>query len=103
MSPRTECSGDSRCNSATKELPEFRKKILRARGILKGDPTMDSTPPSNRSHMLPSQKMLLLELPPGWVMLNQILIKTCFIGCWMRMVMRGIMLSTCTNKNVGTD
>ncbi|CAH9128444.1 unnamed protein product [Cuscuta epithymum] len=62
-----ECSGGSGCNSATKELPEFLKKKLRARGILKGDPTMDYTPPSNRSDMLPSQKMLLSELPPGWI------------------------------------
>ncbi|XP_019175111.1 PREDICTED: uncharacterized protein LOC109170440 isoform X2 [Ipomoea nil] len=65
-----ELSGDSGHKSTAKELPEFLKKKLRDRGILKDGPTMDHSIPANkiqRSEMLPSQRMPLAELPPGWI------------------------------------
>ncbi|RAL48157.1 hypothetical protein DM860_005581 [Cuscuta australis] len=63
----TDRSKDPGCNSATKELPEYLKKKLRARGILKDEPTVGFATQSNRSEMSQSQQMPHSELPPGWI------------------------------------
>lgn len=56
-----EFSGDSGHNSTARELPEFLKKKLRARGILKDGPTMDHTFPANVSWIsLPHAHIFLL-------------------------------------------
>lgn len=64
----TEHDGESVLKPVAKELPEYLKQKLRARGLLKDDPKMkNQAPPDNSAEIMSSQNMVIAKLPPGWI------------------------------------
>ncbi|XP_047982171.1 uncharacterized protein LOC125223193 [Salvia hispanica] len=63
-----ELNGESGQNSASKDLPEYLKRKLRARGILKDDKNIGYLSESeNRSDAQSTQATAPGNLPPGWI------------------------------------
>ncbi|KAI3951825.1 hypothetical protein MKW92_009223 [Papaver armeniacum] len=59
---------DSESKDSTKELPEYLKQRLKARGILKADTGKGSFVASpNKLDIQPNQATAVTRLPPGWV------------------------------------
>ncbi|XP_027094791.1 uncharacterized protein [Coffea arabica] len=64
----TEHGAESRLKPVGKELPEYLKQKLRARGILKDDPKINNQAlPDNSTEAVSSQNMAIGKLPPGWI------------------------------------
>ncbi|KAJ6912475.1 hypothetical protein NC651_015015 [Populus alba x Populus x berolinensis] len=69
-SSRPGLDSESEQKSATKELPEFLKQKLKARGLLKDD---------TKSGTGSTQAVEIRKLPPGWVCLDCCIMFLCFI------------------------
>lgn len=64
----TEHGAESGLKPVAKELPEYLKQKLRARGILKDDPKINNQAlPDNSTEAVSSQNMAIGKLPPGWI------------------------------------